>query len=130
MSLRCIRLVTLLAGTLLFSGAVHAGEKGLMHCFAFAPLPNATEADWAAFFKATDELPGKIEGLEKVWAGKLLTPRKLNPNGGAREYGVCMLMDGPDALKAYDGHAAHAAWVEVYSKVREPGTTTFDIVGQ
>jgi len=130
MSVRCIRLVTLLAGLLLFSGAVHAGEKGLMHCFAFTPLPGATEADWGAFYKGTDELPGKIEGLQKVWVGKLRRPQKFNPNAGAREYGVCMVMDGPDALKAYDEHPAHDAWVEVYSKVREPGTTTFDIIGQ
>jgi hypothetical protein len=130
MSLRCFRAVTLLAGLLLFSGAVRAGEKGLMHCFAFAPLPSATEADWDAFFKATDELPGKIEGLQKVWFGKLRTPRKLTPEASAREYGVCMLLDGPDALKAYDEHPAHAAWNEIYSKVREPGTTTFDIIGQ
>lgn len=130
MFVRSIRLVALLAGTLLFSGAVHAGEKGLMHCFAFAPLPSATEADWEAFFKATDELPGKIEGLQKVWVGKLRAPQKLNPNAGVREYGVCMLMDGPDALKTYADHPAHDAWVEVYSKVREPGTTTFDIIGQ
>lgn len=130
MSLRCIRLVTLLVGLLLFGGAVQAGEKGLMHCFAFTPLPNATEADWAAFYKATDELPGKIEGLQKVWAGKLRRPQKFNPNTGPREYGVCMLMDGPDALEAYAASPAHSAWVEVYSKVREPGTTTFDIIGQ
>jgi Stress responsive A/B Barrel Domain len=130
MSLKCIRLVTMLAGLLLFSSAVHAGEKGLMHCFAFTPLPGATDADWDAFYKATDELPGKIEGLQKVWAGKLRTPQKLNANMDAREYGVCMLMDGPDALKVYDDHPAHAAWVEVYSKVRVPGTTTFDVIGQ
>jgi Stress responsive A/B Barrel Domain len=130
MTVRSIRLVTLLAGLLLCSGAVRAGEKGLMHCFAFAPLPSATDADWEAFYKATDELPGKIEGLQKVWVGKLRAPQKLNPNAGVREYGVCMLMDGPDALKAYDEDPAHVAWVEIYSKVREPGTTTFDVVGQ
>jgi Stress responsive A/B Barrel Domain len=130
MTVKSIRLATLLAALFLCSGAVRAGEKGLMHCFAFAPLPSATDADWQAFYKATDELPGKIEGLQKVWVGKLRAPQKLNPNAGVREYGVCMLLDGPDALKAYDEDPAHAAWIEIYSKVREPGTTTFDIVGQ
>ena len=130
MSLKCIRLVTLLAGTLLFSSIVFGGEKGLMHCFAFAPLPDATEADWEAFYKATDELPEKVEGLQKIWVGKLRAPQKLNPNAGVREYGVCMLLDDVDALKVYDEHPAHRAWEEVYSKVREPGTTTFDIIGQ
>lgn len=130
MSLKCIRLVALLAGVVLFSGGAFAGEEGLMHCFAFAPIADATEADWDAFYEATDELPEKIDGLEKVWVGKLRAPAKLNPNSAPREYGVCMLMEGPDALKAYAGHPAHDAWVEVYSKVRQPGTTTFDIIGQ
>jgi hypothetical protein len=130
MSVGSVRLLILLTGLLLFTAGVQAGEKGLMHCFAFAPLPSAAEADWEAFFKATDELPGKIEGLQKVWAGKLRTPEKMNPNTSAREYGVCMLMDGPDVLKAYEDHPAHTAWVEIYSKVREPGSTTFDIIGQ
>ena len=130
MSLRYIRLVVLLVGALLFGSVGYAGEKGLMHCFAFTPLPKAAEADWSAFFKATDDLPGKIDGLERVWVGKLRAPQKFNPNAGPREYGVCMLMDGPDTLKAYASHPARAAWVEVYSKVREPGTTTFDIIGQ
>jgi hypothetical protein len=130
MSLRYIRLVALLVGVLLLAGVGYAGEKGLMHCFAFTPLPNATDADWKAFFAATDQLPSKIEGLQRVWVGKLRAPQKFSPNAGPREYGVCMLMDDADALKTYAKHPAHDAWVEVYSKVREPGTTTFDIIGQ
>lgn len=130
MSVGYVRLVILLAGLLLCGGIVRAGEKGLMHCFAFAPLPGAAEADWEAFYKATDELPGKIEGLQKVWVGKLRTPQKFSPDANAREYGVCMLMDGPDALKAYADHPAHTAWEEVYVKVREEGSSTFDIIGR
>lgn len=130
MSLRSIRMAACLAGLLVFGGSAFAGEKGLMHCFAFAPLPDATEADWEAFYKATDELPSKLKGLQKVWVGKLRAPAKLTPNGEPREYGACMLFDGPEALAEYDEHAAHRAWEEVYFKVREPGSTTFDIIGQ
>jgi hypothetical protein len=129
MSVRCIRLAVMLT-SLLFAGVLSAGEKGLMHCFAFTPVATATEADWNAFYKATDELPSKIKGLQKVWVGKLRAPVKLSATAGAREYGVCMLLDDVAALKAYDDHPAHDAWVEVYSKVRQPGTSTFDIIGQ
>jgi hypothetical protein len=48
---------------LLFAGASMAGEKKLMHCFAFTPLKSATSADWDAFYKATDDLPKKIKGV-------------------------------------------------------------------
>ncbi len=130
MSLRLIRLVALLIGLLACGGVLSAGEKGLMHCFAFTPLPDAKEADWEAFYKATDELPEKVEGLQKVWVGKLRAPAKLTPNAEPREYGACMLFDGPEALEEYDDHAAHRAWEEAYFKVREPGSTTFDIIGQ
>lgn len=130
MSLRSIRLAALLVGLLAYGGVLSAGEKGLMHCFAFTPLADAKEADWEAFYKATDELPEKVEGLQKVWVGKLRAPAKLTPNAEPREYGACMLFDGPDALEAYDDHAAHRAWEEVYFKVREPGSTTFDIIGR
>jgi hypothetical protein len=82
MSLRYIRLVALLVGVLLLAGVGYAGEKGLMHCFAFTPLPNATDADWKAFFAATDQLPSKIEGLQRVWVGKLRAPQKFSPNAG------------------------------------------------
>jgi hypothetical protein len=41
-----------------------------------------------------------------------------------------MLFDGPEALEEYDEHAAHRTWEEAYFKVREPGSTTFDIIGQ
>ena len=127
---RCVRLTILLAGICLLGGVASAGEKGLMHCFAFSPIAEATDADWKAFFKATDELPAKIEGLQKVWAGKLTAPRKLHPSAPPREYGVCMLLDDAEALQKYASDPGHDEWIKAYAKVRQPGTTTFDIIGQ
>lgn len=135
---------------LLVAGVLSAGEKKLMHCFYFTPVDEATEAQWQAFFKATDELPGKIPGLTKVWYGKLrrgisiFSPdpetRKKIPAGekavtgqfnrDVRLWGGCMEFDSEDALKTYAAHPAHKAWEEVYFKVRQYGTTTFDILGQ
>lgn len=113
-----------MAGVLLFAGVLSAGEKGLMHCFYFTPVQTATQTEWQAFFNATDALTGKIPGLTRVWYGKL--------RGAAqdRQYGVCMLMEGPETLKTYAGHPAHKQWEEAYFKVRVYGTTTFDILGQ
>ncbi len=111
-----------------------AGEKALMHCFAFTEIEGASDADWAAFMKATNELPGKIEGLTRVWVGKLRRP--LNQYGRnqdtprKRQSGVCMEMDDGEALAVYAKHPAHDEWVKAYEKVRVPGTTTFDILGR
>ena len=45
----------LLAGLLFSALAAHAGEKTVMHCFAWTPVKEATPADWEAFYKASDE---------------------------------------------------------------------------
>lgn len=134
----------------LLAGVSLAGEKKLMHCFAFTVIDTASPAEWAAFAKATDALPGKIPGLTKVWHGKLRqnlsvwtvdaearkkvaagekdVPGKVNRV--VRQHGVCMELADAAALKTYDAHPAHKEWVDVYSKVRVEGTTTIDILGQ
>jgi len=138
-----------LAAAFLLAGSGLAGEKKLMHCFYFTPVKNATDADWQAFFKATDALPQQIPGLSRVWYGKLIrnlvvfntdaeTRKKAAAGETAtgpvtrvvREFGVCMEMADQAALKTYATHPAHTKWNEIYSKVREPGTTTVDILGQ
>ena len=118
------RLAFCAAGLFLFTGMAAAGEKKLMHCFAFTPVESATPAQWKAFYDATDQLPKKVPGISHVWYGKLRRPLDT------RKYGVCMEMANEDTLKAYTDHAFHKQWVDVYSKVREEGTTTFDILGQ
>lgn len=146
-----VALLALWAAALLLSaGILSAGEKKLMHCFAFTTIDAATDADWEAFYKATDALPGKIPGLTRVWHGKLRAPlaqfntdRETSKKLAAgepkvtgevtrrvRQYGVCMEMDNEAALKSYTDDAAHSEWVKIYSKVRVAGTTTFDILGR
>lgn len=135
---------------MLAGGALNAGEKGLMHCFAFTPIKEASQADWDAFYKATDALPSKIPGILHVWYGKLRAPlaifnvdaetRKKLAGGEqsatgpvtrvTREYGVCMHMKDAGTLKSYAADPSHKEWEAVYSKVRVAGTTTFDILGQ
>ncbi len=127
------RLTTLVAGVALFCSLGSAGEKKLMHCFAFTPVDTATDADWEAFYKATDELPGKIDGLNKIWAGKLRRPLTIYSKTGEakeRKNGVCMEMDDEAALETYADHVAHREWEKAYFKVRQRGTNTYDILGK
>jgi hypothetical protein len=144
------RLATCIAG-LAFSAAVSlAAEKTLMHCFAFTPIESASEAEWKAFHKATDELPKKITGLKRVWYGKLARPlaqnqlkfadpetrkKMLADKKGSTEFsvverkdGVCMEFADQAAFDAYGKSEPHKEWVSVYEKVRVPGTTTYQIL--
>lgn len=139
------------AAALFLTTAAHAGEKKLLHCFTWTSVKSASQADWDAFFKASDAMPSKIKGVSKVWYGKLASPlsqytvqaqgeaqQKIRAGEAApatvtrtpRDWGMCMEMDGPDALKAYAADPYHATWVAAYSKVRIEGTTTFNILGQ
>lgn len=131
---RSIVLTTVLVVLVLMShGTLSAGEKKLMHCFYFTPIAEATDAEWEAFKKATNELPGKIPGLNKVWHGKLRRPyNNYNSSGEkrVREYGVCMELDDEAALGVYADHPAHTDWVAIYEKVRQRGTSTFDVLGE
>lgn len=127
-----------------------AGEKGLMHCFAFTVIDSATPADWAAFNKATDDMPKMNKAVIKVWHGKLRAPlaqfrgdaetrKKITKDAKSvtgtfeilrRQHGVCMLMDGEAALKIYTQSPYHKEWMAAYEKVRVAGTTTYDILAQ
>ncbi len=122
--------IALAVGIALVAGApaARAGEKKLMHCFAFTVVSGASQSDWNDFFKKTDALPSKIPGVTKVWYGKLARP--LDAGGSERQWGVCMEMNDEAALKAYGSHPYHAEWMAAYGKVRVPGTTTFNILGQ
>ena len=124
----------------------------MLHCFAFTPVESASSADWDAFYKATTALPGKVQGLKRVWAGKLARPmamanpsfadadtRKKAMDAGKgtgdytmvrRQYGVCMEFENEAAFKSYGPNAAHKEWEAVYGKVRVPGTTTFQLLPQ
>jgi Stress responsive A/B Barrel Domain len=142
----------LLCCALFLSVAAQAGEKKVMHCFAWTPVKTATPADWDAFYKASEDLPKKIKGLTKIWYGKLAAPlsqttvAKIDPEARkkmvagenvaaeigrtTRDYGMCMEFASPDALKAYDADPYHKVWTDAYAKVRVEGTTTFNILGQ
>ncbi len=137
-------------GVLALSVGLSAGEKKLMHCFYFTPAKDVTDADWQAFYKATDALPQQVSGVTRVWYGKLLRPQRVYStdrdtnqklaageekvtgpvSSSVRQYGACFEFADEAALKKYANDPAHKKWEEVYFKVREYGTTTFDLLGQ
>ena len=110
-----------------------------MHCFAFTPIETATQADWEAYRKASDALPGQIPGLKRVWHGKLNRPLSQNllkfadPEAGKkmradkkgttefymveRQHGACMEFENLQAFQTYGAHPAHKTWVDAYAKV-------------
>jgi len=140
------------AAILISTASASAGEKTLMHCFAWTPIKEATDADWQAFFKASDALPQKIKSITRVWYGKLAAPlgqtaiAKMEPenfkkfqagenvtgevNRVQRQWGMGMEMKDADTLKAYDSDPYHKIWTDAYAKIRVDGTTTFNILGQ
>jgi hypothetical protein len=144
------RIATCIAGLALTAATALAGEKTVLHCFAFTPVETATQADWQAFAKASDALPGQIPGLKRIWYGKLNRPlgqvalKFADPEAGKkmraekkgtteftlaeRKNGACMEFENLQAFQAYGAHAGHAEWLKAYSKVRVEGTTTYQIV--
>ena len=103
-------------------------QKTLMHAFAYTAIEEATEEDFEAFKNATADMVGKIPGLRKVWVGKLRLPATQVTR--ERTHGVAMEFDDEEALAVYADHPVHTEWVSVYERVRVPGTTTFDILGE
>lgn len=131
MSFRIARVFVFVAGIVVLSGIASAGEKALLHCFFFTPIAAATDADWKAYYLATDELPSKIEGLNRVWVGNLRERAAVSQQVKlGREHGACFELADEAALKTYAAHPAHDAWLKAYEKVRVAGTTTFDILGR
>jgi hypothetical protein len=144
------RIGTCIAGIAITAAAALAGEKTVMHCFAFTPIETATQVEWDAYWKASDALPGQIPGLKRVWHGKLNRPLSQNllkfadPEAGKkmradkkgttefsiveRKHGACMEFDNLQAFQSYGAHPAHKTWVDAYAKVRVEGTTTYQII--
>ena len=128
------KIVFLLAGTMLLAAGYMMGQqsattqKSLLHVFAYTPVDSATPQDFSNFKKATGDLVGKVPGLRRVWVGKLRAP--IPAGSERRGYGVGMEFDDVQALRGYADHPAHDAWIEAYNKVRVPGTTTLDIIGE
>ena len=145
-----------LASLLISAGSLAAGDKSLMHCFAFTDVAEAAAADWKAWEEATEKLPKQIPGLMHVWYGKLSSPLgqvQVAAQQGeidkptidkfragevinapikrlVRQHGACFQFKDKAAFDAYSKSPVHDEWTKLYAKVRVDGTTTFQILGQ
>src|SRR6266481_6023136 len=102
-----------------FVGNQTAGQKTLLHVFAYSPLGTATQQDFENFKKETEGMVGKIPGLKKVWVAKLREPFPAGDK--IRTFAVAMEFDDLPALNAYAGNPVHKQWEQVYERVREQG---------
>ena len=50
------------AALCLSAASMLAGEKGLMHCFAYTPIETASEAEWDAFYRLPMRSPARFPG--------------------------------------------------------------------
>jgi hypothetical protein len=146
-----MRFVSIAAIAMILASGLSAGEKKLMHCFAFNIKPETTQADLDALYKLTDGLPGKVPGLSKVWRGELINTlaqfqaadadtQKIfgggqktgngNFNRFVRQQAFCMEMKDKETRDSYGKHPAHAEWRTAYDKVIIPGTTTMTFMGK
>src|SRR5689334_4791251 len=66
--------LALFGAALFLSSTAQAGEKKLMHCFAWTSVTTATKADWDAFFKASAAVPSKIRGRSQLWYSNPTSP--------------------------------------------------------
>ena len=138
------------AALLISTGIANAGDKKVMHCFAWTSITEATPADWEAFFKASDALPAKIPSISHIWYGKLAAPLgqivlgTIDPESFKkfragekvtseisrtnRDWGMCMEMASEDALKAYDTDPYHKIWTDGDGSIITPSRQClFDI---
>ena len=129
--LKNVRLVT---GSMLFVAGYLAGQAGgttqktTIHAVAWTPQENATPQAFEDFKKATEHLVEVMPGLQRAWVGKLRRP--LVHGDVTRTYGLVLEFDDVDSKVAYSSHSTRAPWAEVWSKVRVPGSTNFDVIGE
>ena len=67
----------------LSAATLPAADKGMMHCFAFTSVKEATPAQWDAFVQATDRMPKKIRTHTKTKVPYLLIAGEEDAAKGA-----------------------------------------------
>ncbi len=128
------RIVLLLVGSLAFLAGWVSGkeaavsEKTVIHAVAWTPQEDATEGQFQDFQQATVELIDQMPGLRRAWVGKLRKP--LVHGDMTRTYGLVFEFDDLQSREAYSSHPSRAPWAEVWSRLRVPGSTNFDVIGE
>lgn len=124
-------LVCVAAGVMFVAGWVAgqektATQKTVVHAAAWTALDTMTAQDLESFRAETAALVGKVQGLRRVWVGKLREPATFD--GNKRTYGIVLEFDDLKSKNAYsDVHPQ--PWYDHFNKLRKPGSSNFDVVG-
>ncbi|MBI4460644.1 MAG: Dabb family protein [Acidobacteria bacterium] len=130
--LRRVWLVAL-AGLLFASGWVvgqqrPTTQRTVIHAVAWTAQKDATPEGLEDFRRATETLLDTMPGLRRAWVGKLRQP--LVVGDLRRDYGLILEFENLATKEAYSSHPNRAPWAAVWEKVRIPGSTNFDVIGE
>lgn len=127
------RTLLCLAGCTLFLAGVLVGQeraatqKTVIHAAAWTALDTLTPEQFNNFKKETAAMVGKVPGVRRVWTGKLREP--VTVGGLKRDYGLIVEFDDVKSKNAYTANHP-LPWYENFNKLRKPGSTSFDVVGE
>ena len=127
-------LMFVLIGTTLFLAGWVMGqrratlENTTVHAVAWTAAEDSTPQGLENFKRATEELVTAMPGLERAWVGKLGRP--LVVGDITRTHGLILEFDTIENKNAYSDHPARVPWAQVWSEVRVPRSTNFDVIGE
>ena len=103
-------------------------QRTVVHAVAWTAKEDATPEGLEEFKQATESLVGSMPGLRRVWVGKLRQPLIIGDL--KRNYGLILEFDDLATREAYSSHPNRVPWAAVWEKVRLPGSTNFDVIGE
>ena len=103
-------------------------QKSTVHCVAWTAKDGMTPADLDRFKADLGKLPGMFPGLQRIWVGKLSRP--ITSGDATRDYGLAIEFTDMAAKQAYSDSARRDEWMQLFGTVRNPGSTSFDVVGE
>ena len=127
------KLCLLVIGCALFLGGWVLGQetvstqKTTIHAAAWTARADLTPQEFEKFKIETAQMVGTFPGLKRAWVGKLRAP--VTFDGNKRDYGIVLEFDNVKSKEAYsDKHPS--PWYEDFGKLRQPGSSNFDVVGE
>ena len=103
-------------------------ENTTVHAVAWTAADDAPPQGLENFKRATEELVTAMPGLERAWVGKLRRPLVVGDT--TRTHGLVLEFDTVENKVAYSDHPARVPWAQVWSEVRVPRSTNFDVIGE
>ncbi|MSO21121.1 MAG: hypothetical protein EXQ56_11815 [Acidobacteria bacterium] len=103
-------------------------QKSMIHCAAWTAKDGLTQAEFNTFKAGLAKLPDMFPGLQRIWAGKLGSDVEFN--GEKRTHAIALEFDSLKSKRAYSESKRRPEWQALFSTVRKPGSSSFDLVGE